>query len=332
MSRILIFSQFQCPDDAPTSIYAEMTAEATNRAGAEVILVTGRDSYRQSSRPAPDVRTEVLDHYSGNRESLPRTLRGYCSLSAAMAGFIRKEVAPGDTVLMLTAPPTTLRLHQVIRQRGARSIYRLDDYYPELLRGLWNYPRPARWLLSKYWDRELACWDCVVKTATNLGYEGTNARVIRNWPTLDLGPPRPAKSATALYAGNLGYAHDVGLLVEACRELRTRGYRILLHADGPGVSQLPDWLQPLPMIQSNEKLIQAYWDAEIHLIAARPDITKAIFPSKFWNSHLSGRTLRATGFAGAMQKELEHSLRADSSQHLKDWVELLIDPEAHLSS
>jgi hypothetical protein len=61
----------------------------------------------------------------------------------------------------------------------------------------------------------------------------------------------------------------------------------------------------------------------VHLIAANPRITQAIFPSKIWNSIAAGRRLVCTGFAGEMALELEESKSAHFQSHLEQWAQLI---------
>ncbi len=139
----------------------------------------------------------------------------------------RKECPPAKSS-SLQAP----RRQQVpgpaesIHGKGAKAIYWLQDYYPELLRTLWNYPQPIRSVAHTYCDNRLGRWDLVVKAAGNLFYHGENARVIRNWPTIDVGKPEPAIPKTALYSGNLGYCHHIPSFLNLCEELRAEGYSI----------------------------------------------------------------------------------------------------------
>ena len=64
---------------------------------------------------------------------------------------------------------------------------------------------------------------------------------------------------------------------------------------------------------------------EAHLVAAHPNITRGVFPSKIWNSIALGRRLICTGFAGEMAKELEESRRAPFESHLDYWVQFIVD-------
>ena len=173
------------------------------------------------------------------------------------------------------------------------------------------------------WDHQLTKWERVVKIGSNLGGPKRNVVVIRNWPTFtfpDLDKPEPK---TALYLGNLGYGHDVGLLVRACDDLRDNDYRISIRADGPGVALLPAWLKAEPVCKSVAESREALLRHEIHLIAAHPKIEQAIFPSKIWNSFAAKRETICTGFSGEMAEELRNVRIAPFARHLAQWVEML---------
>jgi hypothetical protein len=321
--RFHILAQYVWPDDAPTGLYAEHVAAGLVERGLDAVLVAGQGSYRPVVRPAPRVPIARLPVAPGRRGRLVEVLREYFVLAAAYRRYILDRVSPGDVVVATSAPPATVFLHRTISSRGARSVYWLQDYYPELVRGLREYPPPARIAFARLWDAQLRRWDRVVKAAGNLAYEGGNAIVIRNWPTVDLGPVRPPVPRTALYSGNLGYGHDVEAFLAACRDLHDQGYRIVVRGDGPGMHHLPPWVQSQPPTRDVEALVRSYWDAEVHLVAAHPRIVGAIFPSKFWNSLATRRTIVTTGFAGPMAAELELARASDYSKNCGAWVDEL---------
>lgn len=324
MGQIHILTQFVWPDDAPTGIYAEDVAQALHDQALPVVVVGGRGTYRsQTQRPAPTVASHRVAHYAGSRHSLVSKAREYRSIHAAFFDYIREKVHAGDVVITTSAPPGSLTLHTLLRQKKARSVYWMQDYYPELIRALIGHPRPLQKLLAARWRRHLDRWDCVVKIAQNLGHEGSNVTVIRNWPTLDLGPERPCQRNTVLYAGNLGYAHDLRLLLQECERLRALGKTIVFRADGPKAKQLPGWIQQEPLLADRAAIVDRFWRAETHLIAADPRFPRAVFPSKYWNCRATGRKIICTGFAGEMLEELQVAQTCDYTQHVGAWVGLV---------
>ena len=322
--RCHLLTQYLWPDSAPTGVLAEQLADRLRATGTDTVLVGGQGSYRSSDRPAPATPIVRLAHHQGRRGQLVSSAREFLGVSAAFRRYVQAEVAAGDTVVVTSAPPNSVGLAPDIQRRGARAIYWLQDYYPELLRTLWDYPAPLRRTFAKHWDKRLACWDKVVKAAENLGYDGPNVCVIRNWPTVDLALAAPTpRTWLALYSGNLGYCHHLPSFLAACEELRAAGYRVMVRGDGPGMKRLPSWIESGPTASCTQTLLAAYQQADTHLVAAHPNIRRAIFPSKFWNGRAAGGRIIGTGFVGEMVAELEASRRCDYRTHLNQWVHLV---------
>jgi hypothetical protein len=322
--RLWIFSQFVWPDDAPTGIYAEQLADAVTRAGTPATLVAGCGDYRPGKREPPLSPIERVSHRIGGRHSLLRIAAEYRDVHRAFEAFLTARVGRGDVVVVTTAPPLTLRMHRAIRAVGAIGVYWLQDFYPELVRGIAPLPSPILGLLRRYWRRELARWPLVIKAAGNLGYHGNNAQIIRNWPTVDLGAHLPSLPRTALYSGNLSYAHDLVSFLELCSELHAEGYEVTVRGDGKWISQLPVWIRIEQPVSSLAELARSYWQAEVHLVAGHPRISTAVFPSKYWNSRATGRKILCSGFAGPMLEELGAADAADYTTHLRDFRDLLL--------
>jgi hypothetical protein len=323
-ATVHVLSQYLWPDDAPTGIYAEQLADSLARAGASVRLVGGQGSYRPGRRAAPRTPIARLAHHEGRRGKLVSTAREYESVREAFGRYIRGQVGVHDVVVLTSAPPTTLFLHRAIQARGAVGIYWLQDYYPQLIRTVWDGPGWLRRRLDRLWRRELAAWPHVVKAAGNLAYSGPNATIVRNWNTLELGEAVPARPRTALYSGNLGWGHDVQSFLELCRTLRDKGYEVTVRGDGPGMGRLPDWIRAAPPLVESAELVRSYWEAEVHLVAGHPRLPDAVFPSKFWNARATGRPVLASGFTGAMAEELDAARQADFQSHLPQWTALVL--------
>lgn len=324
MTRCHILTEFIWPDGAPTGIYAEQVATALKQAGHEVVVVGGDGVYRPSRRKPPDVHQVKLKHYRGSRGNLISTALCYLSVTWAFHRYIREHVAEKDIVIVTTAPPLTIHLAPVIKKRKAIGIYWLQDYYPELLRGV-GLPGSIAGLLSLWWKAQLRQWHQVVKIGSNLAYQEKNSQIIRNWPTLKFNAEVEVIRGMALYVGNLGYGHCLSEFTKTCRELQKDGFSIIVRGDGPGMYRLPEEFDCAPGPASEEELVSLLQSADIHLIAGHPDIPGAIFPSKYWNARATGRDIVATGFAGAMDRELKLAAKQELDEPLRQWIDLVKD-------
>ena len=325
MATFHILSQYVWPDSAPTALYADQLAARLHEQGHDVRLVGGSGNYRSLGRDKPPVSIRNLKHFRGRRGNLAHVFAEYVSVKRAFARYIDNVVCRGDVVVVTSAPPNTVRLANTIKRRGARAIYWLQDYYPELVRGIHEYPAPLRRAFGAYWDAQLLQWDRVVKIGGNLGGPMRNAVVIRNWPTIAFDKNITPEPGTALYSGNFGYGHDVDLFVHTCETLREHGYRLTIRCDGRGARALPRWLNAQPLHDDMKKLKADLLRHELHLVAGHPKITRAIFPSKVWNSIALGREVIGTGFAGEMAKELKAAQNAPHETHLEQWTKLVVD-------
>ncbi len=318
-----VLSQYAWPDDAPTGIYAEQLADALSAEGVRVRLVAGTGRYREGARPAPRTPVERVTHREGRRGRLASVAIEYEAVRRAFARHVSTEVREGDVVVLTSAPPTTLFLHRAVRARGAIGVYWLHDYYPQLIRGVWDAPAALLHPLRRVWDRHLSMWDRVVKAAGNIRCPVERTAVIRNWNTLDLGAPRPARPRTALYSGNLGWGHHLPSFLELCRQLASEGYEVTVRGDGPGMRALPSWVRAEAPLADPEALVRSYWEAELHLAAGHPRIPDAVFPSKIWNALAAGRPVQVSGFGPAMLEELERARQARPADHLREWVRFI---------
>jgi colanic acid biosynthesis glycosyl transferase WcaI len=326
-----ILTQYLWPDDAPTGIYAEHVADALAKEGIQVRLVAGTGRYRAGCRPPPRTPIERLVHWEGRRESLASVAFEYESVRRAFGRYLKTQVGTKDVVILTSAPPTTLFLHRAIKKRGAIGVYWLQDYYPQLIRAVWDPPLPLRVAMRRSWDRHLRRWDHVVKVAANVRCPRADAIVIRNWNTVELGDPQPARPRTALYSGNLGWGHHIPSFLALCRRLVDEGYEVTVRGDGPGMKGLPGWVRSEAPLTDPEALVRSYWEAEVHLVAGHPELPDAVFPSKVWNALAAGRPVLASGFSGPMLQELEEARRAELRSHIGAWVSLvasLLSPSA----
>lgn len=318
--QIHIITQYIWPDGSPICLISEQLAIYLTQKGVHVSMIGGAGEYRPSSRPKPVVNLVGLLTQTKPRQTMLQILSEYWSVFNTFRHYVRKQVKPGDTILITSAPFLNVLLRRFVPRNTVKTVFWLFDYFPASIRSL-NLPSFLYRAIRKWWDKELTQYDSVIKISTNLGYFGENAVVYRQWPMITIEPdPSIVPHKKALYTGNLGLAHDVDSLVSECEKLRDAGYEINFHADGPGLEKLPAWLKIRShgVFKNADDLVRALHEHEIHLVTGTPGTGELSFPSKTWNSIASGRRVIGCGFAGAMLEEFNQSLKADYKRHLPD--------------
>lgn len=326
MSKIHIINQYIWPDGSPVCLIAEQLAVYLSNCNVPLTMVGGSGEYRPSARPKPTINLIELPSRVLPRNNSIQILSEYVSVFRLFRQYVKTSVKPGDTLLITSSPFLNILLRRFVPKQSVTTIFWLFDYFPASLLSM-RLPGIIYNMVRQWWDSELMQYDSVIKIASNLGYSGQNSVVYRQWPMIPIEPDVtivPQKKA--LYTGNLGIAHDVESLIRECEKLRDAGYEINLHADGPGLDKLPDWLKARSkgVFRQTADLIQALHEHEVHLVTGTPGTDELSFPSKTWNSLASGRRVIACGFTGRMLEEFEMSVAADYKQHLPDLAAFIL--------
>jgi glycosyltransferase involved in cell wall biosynthesis len=326
MSKIHFINQYIYPDGSPVCLISEQVAEYLfTKKNVEVVMVGGAGEYRPSSRNQPNMPLVNLPTLSFKRETKIDILKEYWAVYGAFKKYVKENVQDGDTLVVTSSPFLNVMLRNLVDKKRVRTIFWLFDYFPASLKSM-NIPFLYN-IIKFWWDRELRKYDSVIKISSNLGYFESNSVVHRQWNMIDIQPDTSIiPERKALYTGNLGIAHDVDSLAKECAKLRDDGYEINIHADGPGLEKLPDWLKlkSRGIFKNAEDLKKALHEHEIHLITGTPGTDELSFPSKIWNSIAAGKEVIAAGFYGKMIDELAMTLEADYKKHLPDCAEYIL--------
>jgi hypothetical protein len=306
--KIHVVNHHFWPDGSPSAVLEEALADSLRDLGHDTVLVAGSGSFHLTERAAPASPVITLaSREAGQRHTQWAILRDYGRFWKAIRAYLRQQVRPGEAILATTSPFLNVFLvAQARRQGGVVTIMHLQDYLPANLRSLSLAHRLVAPLVKVVMDRWLARWDLVLPCAGNLAYHRANARVIRHWPTIEAVPGRQVDRSAkrALYAGNLGIAHDIGALVRQLDRLHADGWAIDFYGDGPGVAQLPGYVAVHRFV-SGQEYLDALYSHPVHLVAGvRRDGTGS-FPSKTFNSLLVGAEVIPCGFTAEMRQELE---------------------------
>ncbi len=222
-----------------------------------------------------------------------------------------------DVVLSLTSPVCLLLTADLAaRRHRARSWHWAMDLYPDLATGLGQLPasaaRPLRAMMRRAYSRAaVVALDGDMRDHLRALY-GKEAAVIAPWPPPLSWPiplPRAGDAATAtwLYSGNLGQAHEVEVLLRAQQLLEKEGTPATLVLQGSGAqweaSQAAArvlgvarvvWRPPVP----EAELTAALLAAGVLIVTRKPETKGLLWPSKLALALLSGKPILWIGDTG----------------------------------
>lgn len=277
--------------------------------GHDTLLVCGSGHFHESQRPqprSPIVRLSTGE--TGGRTTQVSILADYVRFLRAVRRYVRDEVRDTDAVLATSSPFFNVFLIGTIHKQAphAHTIFHLHDYLPSNLRSLSIIHRIVAPFLKALIDSALTKWGMVVLLAGNIAYHGPNHTVARCWPTVSKieGRHVDKDAKKALYAGNLGIAHDTDPLIATMDSLRNKGWGVDFYGDGPKAALLPDYVSHHGFA-SGDEFMDVLYSHSLHLVAGvRRDGTGA-FPSKTLNSLHVGAEVVPCGFSPEMLAELE---------------------------
>jgi hypothetical protein len=287
----------------------EELADTLRDMGHETLLVCGSGRFHESQRPQPHspiVRLSTGE--TGGRATQVSILLDYVRFVRALRRYVRDEVRDTDAVLATSSPFFNVFLIGTIRKRAphARTIFHLHDYLPSNLHSLSIVHRMAAPLVKALTDSALAKWGMVILLAGNIAYHGPNHTVARCWPTVSKidGRQVDKDAKKALYAGNLGIAHDADPLIETIDSLHNQGWDVDFYGDGPKAALLPQYVDRHQFV-SGDEFMDVLYSHPVHLVAGVRRDGSGAFPSKTLNSLYVGAQVVPCGFSPQMLDELE---------------------------
>lgn len=236
-------------------------------------------------------------------------LADYWRMLKALVTYVRENVGPDDAVFATSSPFLNVFLVRVLHRHAPRAatIFHLHDYLPSNLASLGLLHRMARPFVKWLTDTHLRRWGLVVSCAGNIAYKENNCVVARFWPTIVKPENREIDTTVkaALYAGNLGIAHNVPALVAVMDDLHSQGWTIDFYGDGPAVSDLPSYVRRHGFV-SGDEYIDVLYSHPVHLVCGVAGDGTGAFPSKTLNSLYIGADVRPCGFQPEIEQELEY--------------------------
>jgi len=313
------------PDFGAVGQYAVVFAREMVHAGQKVALIGltsgARETARETSALGGVLEVTRLPARRYNKSGLvSRLIWSLRTNFRLIWQVIRDPRSRGAEILFTGSPPFMLFFAMAAKWlRGARLIYRVTDFYPEvLIAALAKRPLPlalfekATWFLRKRVDAFQVLGEDQRRFLLAGGIAPERITLKRDVSPIHISgneepAPHPAELAgfkVMLYSGNFGVAHEIDTVVEGLiRHHRDGGgkFGLWLNASGSAVESVAEPLRAagLPVACTEpvalDQLPALLAAANAHLITLRPGFSGLVVPSKIYGCLQSGRPILFVG-------------------------------------
>jgi len=331
--RILIYSLVFSPDGVSTAYLYNDLALGFKKKGYEVTVLTSTPHYNltKESLDKQPLQKKIFgliytSIFNGIRiYHIP--LKKYKSHLVRILSFIYWHIASfiiglflkKPDIILSPSPPLTNGIVAILlaKIKGAKSIYNIQEIYPDLLIKLGYLTNKVVIKLLKKLESWVYNGSNAVTTIDKQFYSIIKSR-IRNEGKLQLIPnfvdtelystknstplPKEFKKiegyTNMIYAGNIGLAQEWNLILNLAKEINDHKITIWIIGEGAKKSYLDSQIQKYRL--NNIKLLP-YYDrqfmpvinlfADIHFIAMNKSVEKYGFPSKVYSIMASGKPM-----------------------------------------
>ncbi len=312
------------PDFGSVGQYAALFARELAAAGRQVHLIglTSGTAATESESYAPDGELKITRIASSTYDKTSYLRRAIWLTNtnlALMAAVLRDRRSCGGEIVFTGAPPFMLFFAVAVKWlRGARLIYRITDFYPEvIIAELGRRSLPFVLLERLTWAvrRRVDLFETLGEDQIGLLMAGgiPRQRIVlkRDGSPVPITGHEAALArpdalrghAVLLYSGNYGGAHDVDTVVEGLiRHHRAGGrFGLWLNATGVNVEHVERRLRlaDVPVARTRPvalaQLPSLLAAADLHLITLRRQFSGIVLPSKVYACIASRRPILFVG-------------------------------------
>jgi glycosyltransferase involved in cell wall biosynthesis len=274
----------------------------------------------------PDIHLHRLDSKGYNKDSLLSRLKHQLGLSMGLRKMLKKNLSPGDLVLMVTNPaPLLLMLPKAVKKRGNKLFVIVHDVSPENLipAGIVRSEKSLIYrFLKRLFDKAYRRADKLLALGRDmqevlikkLGKNPNNTEVVvvENWADDKLIVPGVSKSPklgqehnnllTVQFAGNLGRVQGLDYFLRLFKEANNENLLMSFWGDGAIKKDLINYHLDNPelKIEFNDKYTRAQQNevlnkADLSLITLADGMYGLGVPSKSYNIMAAGKPILFIG-------------------------------------
>ncbi len=346
--KILLLNAYFDPEVTSSSRLAADRNEAFAREGFEMVVITptpSRGIPREVRAAYSCIKRETLLNgkmdvqrfrmFAEGKNPCIRAIRYLlCNVAHLYHGIRANNI---DVLFASSTPPTQGALGALIKKiKKTPMVFNLQDVFPDSLVGtgltqqgslLWKIGRIIEDFTYRHADKIIVISDDIKNNIMAKGVPESKIEVIYNW--VDENAVRPVAPGDnklfdelglnkndfhAVYAGNLGHAQNIEILIKAAHALRNYTHiKFIVFGSGGLEKELRQSadqlkltnLQFLPL-QPADRISEVYSLGNASIVSCRPGLGMSAMPSKTWSIMSSGTAVLASFDEGSeLQRIIE---------------------------
>jgi colanic acid biosynthesis glycosyl transferase WcaI len=335
---LLVLCPHFAPDVAPTGTVMTAIARELVAQGHRLHVVTALPWYRRHNveegwrgRPWRTERTEWgritrVHPFPTDKRNIKARAMGFAGFVGLASALAAATPTRPDAVLAMSPPlPIGLAGLAVARLRRAPFVFNIQDVFPDVAVELGlltnRHVIRAASMVERFTYRRA---DAVTvlsddlrdnvtrKIGTQRGRRRTRVEVIPNFVDVEAIQPSERDNAyrkehdlvgrtVVMYAGNVGFSQNLGLLLHAARALATERPDVVFVVNGGGAARPALEAEAAGMdnvrfvdFQPVERLPEVLAAADIHVVPLKRGLARASVPSKLYSILAAGRPVLAS--------------------------------------
>ena len=298
--------------------------------------------------------------YAEGKNPILRALRyTLCWIKQFNRGLVAKNI---DCIYIASTPPIQGVLGGMLSKlKRVPFVYNLQDIFPDSLAGtglapkgglLWNIGRRIENFTYRHADKIIVISQDFKRNIMAKGVSEEKIEVVYNWVDQNATVPVDDENNElfeefgvsrdkfrVVYAGNLGNAQNIEIIVNSARKLKENSkIQFIIFGKGGLEEEIKsakakehlDNLLILPL-QPYERVAKVYGLGHVCIVACKPGLGGAAMPSKTWSIMSSGRAVLANFDEGELKEIVEnnHCGVFTKAGDLDGFVNAIIDLSEH---
>lgn len=330
--NLLLYSAYYEPEVAAslylsTNLYEDFAASEMNVRLYVPLPTRGvsndvRNQYKGRIEKKENNRLEIirLNIPREGKSSIKRAFR-YLWMNLVFIHVSRKF--DSDAIFVQSTPPTQGAMAAIIKKRkGIPFIYNLQDVFPDSLVGagmatensmIYRIGRKIEDYTYKNADRIIVISNDIKSNIVKKGVPAEKIVVVPNWIDSDIVHPIPKKENylyekyciarekfIVVYAGNLGYAQNIEVIIRAAEELQNhKEIQFIVFGNGAQEEEYKRQASNLTNIsffpiQPYSEVSYVYSLGDVSIVPCKKGFGGSAMPSKTWSIMASGTPILAS--------------------------------------